>query len=130
MKKNIKIKGTVNDFFTFGDKFGFVNLSPENGEFPDIKKGSYVCWSEVDDKEYFGMFYFGPKTLFDNNLDFIDVCLFGLEDAIKGYDVELELGKFMREPIKFRSEEELLQTLEVDKRDLFEYIKNLPYDMV
>ena len=92
------------------------------------KEGVYVVTIQKEDKTFQGVSYFGKAWLLEGAPQRIEVHLFDYEGpAFYGDNITVEFLKYLREPMKFASEEEAKIQIQKDiqeARDLFKTINN------
>lgn len=78
--------------------------------------GVYSVRVQLEDKNYVGMMYIGPKPTFGEESRSVEVHVFGLEKDVGDLKVELFVKSWVREPIKFANPEDLKVQLKSDEK--------------
>ena len=120
-----KIKGTVVE----GNKVGrTLNLPTANlkvdKQFANIKPGVYAVRVLIENKQYYGFANLGYNPSFNESIDMVfETHIFDYSDNLYGSTLEIELLSFIREEIKFKSKEEFLNQINIDKEKVQKYLK-------
>lgn len=122
-----KIKGTVVE----GNKVGrTLNLPTANlkvdKQFANIKPGVYAVRVLIENKQYYGFANLGYNPSFNESIDMVfETHIFDYSDNLYGSTLEIELLSFIREEIKFKSKEEFLNQINIDKEKVQKYLKKM-----
>lgn len=83
-----------------------INLSnPEilSGE----KEGVYLCRLNIKNNKYFGLLYYGPRIVLNENHTILEIYVIDFEVSVYGEEVSFQLVKFIRKTMKLSSLEKL-----------------------
>ncbi len=122
-----KIKGTVVE----GNKVGrTLNLPTANlkvdKQFANIKPGVYAVRVLIENRPYYGFANLGYNPSFNESIDMVfETHIFDYSDNLYGSTLEIELLSFIREEIKFKSKEEFLNQINIDKEKVQKYLKKM-----
>ena len=116
--ESIHIKGKSR-----GKPMGFptINLKiPINFELED---GIYAAKVNIENKVFVGALHYGPVPTFNEEKKSLEVYLIGLNDnELKNlFDekiIKVEIIKYLRPVIKFKSKEELIRQIEEDVKQI------------
>ena len=96
-----------------GQKLGFPTLNFRPGHFTDeYAPGVYAAKVRIAGKSYAGALYLGPK--FSQKGNVLELFVLSFSDTIYGHYVSFEVGKRVREPMKFDSVGTLQKQIEKD----------------
>jgi len=112
-----RISGKVSHGISKGRSFGFptANLTPESPHQLIPKNGIYLCQVILGDRSLFGLTNIGSSpTVKHTGITEIETHILDFNEEIYGMDISLELLKYLREEVKFRSEEELVRAIGSD----------------
>lgn len=129
MKKDIKIIGEVVSGHGVGRKIGFPTANIDVENLPEINTGVYLASIDVRSKIYFGMLYFGARTVHNESHYVIEINIFDFDENIYGEEVEITLYNKIREQMIFKSVKDVYQQLIIDKENCLKYIDKLPYSL-
>lgn len=114
---NFKFSGRVVAGEEVGQTLGFptANLDRVPNE-KELKPGVYAgrCYLPAIDENYNCLAYFGPRYIFGEKKNNFEVYLYYFERDIYGWELEVELGHYLRKPMKFKNREELKAQLGKD----------------
>jgi riboflavin kinase/FMN adenylyltransferase len=112
------IKGTVVHGDKRGKKIGFptANVKPENRKKIIPKNGVYAVDIKVGKKVHKGMMNIGIRPTFDGSDErTIEVNIFDFDSNIYGETVEIWFIKRIRDELRFKSVDELIEQIKNDK---------------
>lgn len=89
----------------------------------DIKAGSYVSLTEIDNKLYKSISFLGIPKSFEQNIKYIETYIFGFNDNIYGKNIKVFLLEFIRENQKFNTINELIANINNDLKVAKKYHK-------
>lgn len=92
-----------------GRKIGFPTANLDKKDLA-IKHGVYSAEAEIDGKLYKGLFHFGPKKTFDEDIS-LEIYILGLDFSIYGQNVIITVKRRIRNIKKFNSAEELKEQI-------------------
>ena len=105
-----------------GKLMGFptINLKiPANFELED---GIYAAKVNIENKVFVGALHYGPVPTFNEEKKSLEVYLIGLNDyELINLDekiIKVEIIKYLRPVIKFKSKEELIRQIEEDVKNI------------
>ncbi len=123
-----RLKGVVAYGKGNGTKFGFptANISlSDNYVVP--KNGVYITMTQVGETRYRSLTNIGYNpTIKKNNKLTIETYIFDFQADLYGEEISVSFYKYLREEVKFKNEEALINQLEKDMEDAtyyFEYVK-------
>jgi len=99
----MKLIGIVKSGQGFGKKTGLktanlnVNLAIRN----KIRPGLYKCHVEHNENNYNGLVYYGYNSL--TKQDCLEIHILNFTDDLYNEKIQITIGKYLREPIKFDS---------------------------
>ena len=101
---------------------GYPTVNLEN---PQIlkkrKKGVYLCRAKFNKNYYFGLLYFGPRLIFEEIKDILEIFIFDFNKEIYGKKIMFRLLKYIRGILDFEDTEKLKEQIAID----FETASNL-----
>jgi riboflavin kinase/FMN adenylyltransferase len=112
------IKGTVVHGDKRGQKIGFptANVKPENRKKILPKNGVYAVDIKVGERVYKGMMNIGIRPTFDGSDErTIEVNIFDFDSNIYGETVDIWFIKRIRDELRFKSVDELIEQIKNDK---------------
>ena len=99
-----------------GRTIGFPTLNLDASVLPsDFQLGIYACSVKIEDKQYKGALYFGPRLVVGETKNVLEIHVLDFDKEIYGQEVEFEIGKYIRTISNFSSMEEMKIQLEKDK---------------
>ncbi len=108
--KGIKIKGSGR-----GKKIGFPTINLKISELKiKPKEGVYIVETEINNKTYQGLLYYGSRPTFNEKEKRVEVYLFNFKDELKNKKLKVKFYKFIRNDMKFNNEKELKKQIEKD----------------
>lgn len=122
----------MNDWYTAkivpgrkkGREIGFPTINLDD---PSLMKGQkegvYVAQVRIQEKNHWGMLYYGPRLINGETHNSIEIHLFGFDEEIYGVQIQFRVYEYVRGIIAFTSFEELRDQLQKDERDSKEFIK-------
>ena len=118
---NYSLEGIVTKGEGRGQRLNFptANLMIENQNKLTPKEGVYVVQSDVLGKSYKGMANIGYKPTFGGVSRTVEVHIFGFSDNIYGEKITTQFIKRLRDEVKFNSEEQLINQLNLDKKNSY-----------
>lgn len=123
--RNYSVSGTVVSDRQVGKKIGFptANVLCNDEKFM-LKNGVYSGKVKIDDKIYTAIINYGSRPTYQLNNKVIEAHIIDFSGDIYGRNITIEFVDFMREILKFDSEQSLKEQL---KKDLLK-IKGEKYD--
>jgi riboflavin kinase/FMN adenylyltransferase len=87
----------------------------------DLTPGVYLCkitlvTNNLQPATYNGLAYFGPRYIFDQQVNSFEVYLYNFSGDLYDQKVHVELTTFIREPMNLNTVEKLKEQLEKDKQ--------------
>lgn len=117
MLQNIKVSGTVITGENIGHTIGYptanINALPNES---DLKLGVYLAKVKIDNQEYYGLAYFGPRLIFGETKLNFEVYIFNFSQNIYDQQIEIEILDFIRAPQAFTSLNQLKNALQADEK--------------
>lgn len=83
----------------------------------EIKNGSYVSLTEIDNKLYKSISFLGIPKSFEQNIKYIETYIFDFNENIYGKHIKVSLLKFIRENQKFNTIDELITNINNDLKE-------------
>lgn len=112
---NIWYKGVVLVGLKNGTKLGFPTTNLHSGILPaSYKNGVYACLVKYNNRIYKGALYFGPRLVYNENNQVLEIYLINFTGNLYGQTLEFKLGKFIRKPLDFKNTDDLKKQLAVD----------------
>lgn len=102
--------------FKNGSKFGFPTANLEFETPPCLQNGSYKTVVDVDGKLYKGMLYAGTRPTLNLTGTTFEVHILNFSGCLYGKTVRICFLGFLREEIRFKDVESLVEQLESDRR--------------
>jgi len=108
-----------------GRPMGFPTINLEIPENFELKEGVYAAKIIIDNNVFKGGLHFGPSPTFDEQQKSLEVYLIGLSESelvkygLVNLDekiIEVEILKYLRSIVKFRSVKNLITQIEEDVR--------------
>jgi len=98
-----------------GTKIGFptANILP-NIDISGLKFGVYACDIYIEKKPYKGVAHYGPRAVFGETKPQFEVHILDFDEDIYGELVEVNLGEYIRDTMKFDSLDELKNQISED----------------
>ena len=110
MYKSIVYKGDQ-----LGRTIGFPTLNLDVNILPkDLKEGIYACHVTIDNTDYLGALYFGPRLVVGETKNVLEIHVLDFDKEIYGQEVEFEIGRFVRQISNFSSMQEMKKQLKKD----------------
>jgi riboflavin kinase/FMN adenylyltransferase len=102
-----------------GTKIGFptANILP-NIDISGLKFGVYACDIYIEKKPYKGVAHYGPRAVFGETKPQFEVHILDFNQDIYDKSVEVFLGKYIRETLKFNSLIDLKKQIEEDIKSI------------
>ena len=112
------IKGIVTKGAKIGRTIGFPTANIEDTEYLLPKKGVYFCYAYVDDQKYKAMVNIGINPTI-NLIDKVrlEAHILDFNKDIYDKEIKIEFIKKLRDEKKFKSKEELIETLIQNKQE-------------
>lgn len=79
-----------------------------------IKHGVYASWVTIGTKTYKGALYFGPRLVFAETVNVLEIYILNFNQEIYGQEVSFTIEDFVRPPMDFASLDGLKQQLKED----------------
>ena len=113
--RNYSVSGTVVSDRQVGKKIGFptANVLCNDEKFM-LKNGVYSGKVKIDDKIYTAIINYGSRPTYQLNNKVIEAHIIDFSGDIYGRNITIEFVDFMREILKFDSEQSLKEQLEKD----------------
>ena len=124
MQKEAKIwyKSKVFEGQKLGRTIGFPTLNLNAGVVPSsLTRGVYASIVQYKNKQYKGALYFGPRVVFQETKDVLEIYLFDFDEMIYDQEVSFCFEKFIRPVKNFSNIEEMKIQLEFDKESVDKY---------
>ncbi|TFH02494.1 MAG: bifunctional riboflavin kinase/FAD synthetase [Calditrichales bacterium] len=99
--------------------FPTANLLIENKNKLTPKEGVYVVECDVLGEKYRGMANLGYKPTFGGVTRTVEVHIFDFSENIYGEKISIQFLRRLRDEVKFNSEEQLIEQLNLDKKNSF-----------
>lgn len=98
-----------------GTKIGFptANILPDI-DISSLKYGVYACEIVIEEITFKGVAHFGPRAVFGETKPQFEIHILDFNQDIYNKKVEVIVGLFIRETIKFDSVDELKKQIVVD----------------
>jgi riboflavin kinase/FMN adenylyltransferase len=118
-KQIINFSGKVTRGSGDGTKIGFptANILP-NIDISGLKFGVYACDIYIEKKPYKGVAHYGPRAVFGETKPQFEVHILDFNQDIYDKSVEVFLGKYIRETLKFNSLIDLKKQIEEDIKSI------------
>ncbi len=116
------LQGKVVKGEAVGRTIGFPTANLDLAHKPAIKHGVYAALVTLKQKNYLGLAYFGPRYIFGEHKENFEVFIFDFNEDIYGQKLTVKLLKFLREPQKVTSLDELKKLLQKDLKKLDDYV--------
>ncbi len=91
-----------------------------------VPDGIYACEVEVRGKTYRGMLSVGFRPTFQEQIHTIEVHILDFHEDIYGESITIGVLRFLREELKFESQDELIEQMDRDKEETMNYFLNKP----
>ena len=120
------IKGKVVTGSQKGRTIGFPTANIEYNKYYLPKNGVYFVKVRLNDDYYFGMCNVGNNPTFNFSSEKrLEINIFDFESDLYGKDLEVFFIKNIRNEKKFKSKEELIEQLNIDKAECYRLCKEL-----
>ena len=103
-----------------------ANVSLEIPEKLLVPDGIYACEVEVRGKIYRGIVIIGFRPTFQEQIHSIEVHILDFHEDIYGESISIGVLRFLRDEIRFDSEEALVKQMDQDQNETVQYFKNKP----
>jgi len=124
------ISGTVIDGSKIGKKIGFptANLKLDDDLKLVPKDGVYAVYVEIENRFYKGMLYIGYRPTIENqpHIKTIEVNIFDFLLEIYSTPIRVYFTARLRDDIKFKDINELIDNLKIDKENSRKALKEMP----
>lgn len=85
-----------------GKKLGFPTLNLDNPSLLEgFKGGVYAVEVSVDEKVYRGLLYFGPRLIWNETENVLEIYVLDFDKEIYGKTISFKVVKYIREVINF-----------------------------
>lgn len=111
-KESVKIKGIVRPGHGQGEKLGAPTANLDLNLAKNLDKGLYECTVEAAGSVYQGLLYYGINSLAGS--DCLEVHLLDFNGDLVGKEVAVTVGRYVREPRKFSTAQELKKQINQD----------------
>ena len=111
-KKPTKIKGVVRPGHGRGEKLGAPTANLDLSLAKSMAKGLYECTVEAMGRTYQGLLYYGINSL--TGSDCLEAHLLEFSGDLVGKEVVVTVGRYVREPRKFATTQELKKQINQD----------------
>ena len=114
----MRFSGTVKKGSDRGKSLGFptANINPPQ----DLEDGLYVGLAN----DYPSLIFVGANVTFGESDRRAEIYLLDFNENIYGHEIEIETIKKLREPIKFKSAEELVEQMQADEKVAREFFSS------
>lgn len=102
-----KIKGVVISGKNKGEKIGFPTINVDVGGI-DLESGVFFGHVFFDGKKMKCVIFVNEKR------DILEAHIFDFEKNIRGEEVEIEIGKKIRDPMRFENDQDLIEQIKKD----------------
>lgn len=115
MKKTEKLSGKVIKGRGDGSKLGFptANIIPKE-DISTLAHGVYSCRVIINGISHKGIAHYGPRAVFGETKPQFEVHILDFDEDIYGVNIEIELLKFTRDTIKFKTVESMVEQIKKD----------------
>ena len=120
------VKGEVVHGAKKGRTIGYPTANIDTNEYLIPKTGVYVTKTKVAGVWYDSMSSVGHNPTLNCLVDVsVESNIFNFDEEIYGYIIELKFIKRLRDELKFDNIDDLITTIDQDKIDSIEVLKNL-----
>ncbi len=106
------IIGTVLPGMKKGTGLGASTANLDIALAKDLPPGLYTADVKIGQKEFAGLLYYGYNSL--SKTDCLEAHIFNFSENIYGQEIEIITKRFLREPIKFKNREEMMEQIKKD----------------
>lgn len=86
-----------------GRTIGYPTINLDPTLWPtELHPGVYVSKVTVEDKDYLGALYFGPRSIKGETKNVLEITLLDFSSTVYGEVVSVQVGDFVREPIDYQ----------------------------
>ena len=96
-----------------GKKIKVPTINFDPGAAHGLKEGIYVC-RVIIDKPYWGVLHFGPRPVFEEKDQSLEVHLFDFEEGTETKTADIEIYDFIRKVANFKDKEALVARINKD----------------
>ena len=96
-----------------GKKLGIATVNFDPNAAAGLKAGIYVC-KVIFDKPYWGVLHFGPRPVFAEYVQSLEVHLFDFEEGTETKTAEIEIYDFIRKVANFKDKNALVVRINKD----------------
>lgn len=124
--REYKLSGIVIKGKTLGRKLGFPTANLKlSSTMVKPKSGVYITKTVIDTIEYFSVTNIGKNPTFNQNEYTIETHILDFDKDIYGKKISIKFLKYLREEIKFKTIDELVDAIKMDIKYVEDYFKNL-----
>lgn len=87
------------------------------------KEGVYACLVKIDKRIIKGILYFGPRLIFGEKENILEIFLFVFDQDVYGREISFQINDFIRPAIKFANIKELKKQLILDCQSALKILK-------
>lgn len=121
--RRVTVFGTVVKGVRRGKSLGYptANIDPHHEAIPP--SGVYAVWVRLKNRTYGGALYIGTRPTFAETEPVIEVYIFNFRKLIYGEDVEIIFIKRLRGDRKFRTQQKLIEQINIDNINVRRILK-------
>lgn len=106
-----------------GTELGFPTINLTAYSALDVKPGVHVCRANLNGTQYWGILFFGPRPVFNEDDLSLEVHLFDFpEDKEVPKEIQVEVHQYLRMVEDFNTPEELIKRMAEDVKEARKYI--------
>lgn len=120
----MKLKLKVISGRRLGREVGFRTANFDLSDLPaQLEQGVYAVRVWLEEREWPGALYFGPRTWKEQHELVFEVHIIGFVGDIYGQELKLEVVKFVRKPKQFENKKILKETIKTDVKLIKRWLK-------
>jgi len=96
-----------------GKKLGIATVNFDPNAAAGLKAGIYVC-KVIFDKPYWGVLHFGPRPVFGEKDQSLEVHLFDFKERTETKTADIEIYDFIRKVANFKDKDALVAMINKD----------------
>ena len=96
-----------------GKKLGIATVNFDPNAAAGLKAGIYVC-KVIFDKPYWGVLHFGPRPVFGEKDQSLEVHLFDFKERTETKTADIEIYDFIRKVANFKDKDALVARINKD----------------
>jgi len=105
-------------------KLGYPTLNLDNPLIlKNRERGVYLSRLKIFSREYFGLLYYGPRLVFNEKKDILEIYVIGFAKNIYGSTVKFQVLKYLRGIKSFKNTDELKKQIALDFQTASNLIK-------